>query len=88
MEADSSFTMIESMTDVAKLLQLTKGVECDANDLKHPTMQAVKALKNLMTAQQQDGEHLVDYYKCSVSLNEMADRACSDIAPGRPSLHK
>ena len=33
-EADSSFAMIESMTDVTKLLQLTMGVVHDASNLK------------------------------------------------------
>ena len=80
-EADSSFTTIELMTYVAKLLQLTKAVAYNANDLKYPTMQAVKALKSLLTAQQHNEEHLVDCYKCFVSLNKMADRAYGDIAP-------
>ena len=51
-EAKSSYSSIESTMDVAKLLQLIKGVACDANEKKHPTQQATKALRGLLTAQQ------------------------------------
>ena len=72
---------MESTTDVAKLLQVTKGVAHDANDLKHPTMQTVNGLKSLKTAQQKDEEHLIHHCKCFVSLNKIADRASGEIAP-------
>ena len=50
LEANSSSTLIELTTDVAKLLQLMRGVACDAKNLKYPTTHAVKALRSLMTA--------------------------------------
>ena len=72
---------VELATDVAELLQLTKGVTHDAIDLKCPMMQAAKALKSHMTAQQQEEEHLVDHCKQFVSLSKMTDRAHGDISP-------
>ena len=60
MEADSSYSSIELTTDVAKLLQLIKGVAYDANERMYPTQQATMALQGPLTAQQQDEEDLVD----------------------------
>ena len=47
-EADSSYSSIESTMDVAKLLQLITGVAHDANKKKYPTQQATKALQGLL----------------------------------------
>ena len=49
-EADSSYSSIELMMDVAKLLQLIKKVAYDAIEKKYPMQQATKALQGLLTA--------------------------------------
>ena len=73
MEAAASYSTIESTTDVAKLLQVIKGVAFDANEKKYPTQQATKALQGLLMARQQDEEDLVDCYKRFMDMNEMVE---------------
>ena len=53
-EAAASCSTVESKTDVAKLLQVIKGVAFDANEKKHQTQQATKALQGLLAAGQQE----------------------------------
>ena len=50
MEANSSYSAIESTTDVTKLLQLIEGVACDADEKKCPTQQVTMALRGPLTA--------------------------------------
>ena len=46
-----------------------------------PTQQATNAMQGLMAAQQQDEEDLADCCKQFMSINEMVEWVCGEIAP-------
>jgi len=67
--------------DVVALLRIIKDAAYDANDRKYPSLQAAKALKNLMMCRQGEKETLLAYYTRFISQVEIVERAYGPIAP-------
>ena len=62
-ESANEYEDAEIENDVVALLKIIKNVMTGTNDMKYPSMQAVKAWKKLAKAWQNEEETLLDYYK-------------------------
>ena len=74
-EGMNGYNVLEKDSDVIGLLQVVKDVAFDSNEKWYPHLQACSAWKQLMLAQQQDKEDLIDYYKRFMSLVEVVERS-------------
>lgn len=80
-ESHDKFEDWELSSDVVQLMRYIKDCMHGANDLKYQSMQAVKALKNLVLARQGENEDSLSFYERFSGAVEAAEAMFGDICP-------
>lgn len=80
MEAHDEHEAAEQSSDVIVLLGAVKDLAFSASDLECPHMQSAQVWKDLVLAQQQQHEDIVDHCQHFVNWVEITEGICGEIA--------